>query len=314
MNILVTGGLGFVGSTLIMQLENKYPNASIVIVDNKQSSAVDEGFFLDRNGRFDGVEFHNMTVSDFLARYKGDRFDQIYHLASVVGPVGVLKYAGTIAKSILDDTALIIDKSREWSAKFVDVSTSEVYGGGNNGYCVEDMPKIITHKTSARLEYAIGKLAAETMIINSGANGVIIRPFNIVGQRQKTNGGFVLPRFMEAALKGEPLTVYYDGSAVRAFTDVRDICRGLIAAMERGKAGEAYNLGNPDNKVTILELAKRVIQITGSKSEIKFVDPKKLWGDKFEEAADKYPNSQKANTELGWRATIGLDQIIKESL
>lgn len=295
--ILVTGGLGFVGSNLIKFISD----ADVTIVDNMQSNAV-------RNVREANVIFCDMGA--YLRQTK-DRFDEIYHLASVVGPVGVLEHAGKIIKSIVNDTYTVAAAAKRWNAKIVDVSTSEVYGGGNQGFCQEDMPKIITNRTSARLEYAIGKLASETALINMGANSVIIRPFNIVGPNQGSKGGFVLPRFIEQAAKREMLTVYGDGSQVRAFTHVDDICRGLVAAMAKGKAGESYNLGNEKNRVTIKELAAMVCSFYPG-SQYGHVNPKTLWGEKFEEAADKYPDASKAREHLGWKAMISLQDIIAE--
>lgn len=294
------------GSHLVdLLLEN--PDNDITIVDNMQSAAVGFEHFGDR------VHIAQMSVGDFFTEAT-PHHDQIYHLASVVGPVGVLSHAGRIIQSIVNDTYKIADAAEAWGARIVDVSTSEVYGGGQQGLCSEDMPKIITNKTSARLEYAIGKLAAETALINLGVNAVIIRPFNIAGPRQKPDGGFVLPRFIAAAKQGEPLTVYGDGSQVRAFTHVKDIAEGLMAAMKRGILGEAYNIGNAHNKVTILQLAEKVREVTKSRSLVKFVDPKTLWGPDFEEAADKYPDSSKAESELDWRATRSLENIIADAL
>lgn len=302
MKSLVTGGCGFLGSHLVdLLVENGH---DVTVVDNMSTNVVQPR---------DDVRFRDVPIREYIETTT-NIFDQVYHLASVVGPVGVLDHAGRIIESVVNDTYAIAEYCNETNARLLDVSTSEIYGGGQQGYCTEDMPKIITHKTSARLEYAIAKLAAETALINLGYDAIIIRPFNITGPRQKPDGGFVLPRFINQALAGEPLTVYGDGTQVRAMTHVKDVAQGIFLAMQRGKAGQAYNIGNPLNKVTILELAEKVIEITGSSSEIQFVDPKTLWGDKFEEAADKYPDPTKAFKELRWKPEFDLAQIIKDCL
>lgn len=311
--ILVTGGLGFVGSHLVEFLIQRQEASYILVVDSLLSNAVPPDFFIQRYGPREVTVWQQPINSLLHAFEKGSYFDEIYHLASVVGPVGVLKHKGRILERVLRDTYFLAELAEKWGAKLIDVSTSEVYGGGQQGLCAEDMPKIITHKTSARLEYAIAKLAAETALINMGSNCVIIRPFNISGPRQKPDGGFVLPRFIQAAKKDEPLTVYGDGMQVRAFTHVRDIVKGLWLAMQLGKPGSIYNIGNPENRVNILTLATQVIKLLDSKSSISFVDPKTLWGPDFEEAADKFPDASKAQRELGWAADYTLDMIIEEA-
>jgi UDP-glucose 4-epimerase len=176
---------------------------------------------------------------------------------------------------------------------------------------------IIPPKVSVRLEYAVAKLGCEVALMNmakvAGLEVTIVRPFNVAGSRQSTLGGFVLPRFIGQALAGEPITVYGDGKMVRAFTDVRDIVDGIMRVMRLGQNGEAYNIGNPANKTTILDLAEKVLQIVGGESPITFVDPKNLWGPLFEEANDKYPDSERAMRELGWSPRYDLECTIREA-
>lgn len=305
--VLVTGGLGFLGSHLVQLLLAR--GDEVTIVDNLSTNVVKPDFFKG-DARVIEKSIIDFVFIDYL---KEEEFDQIYHLASVVGPAGVLPHAGRIIESVVMDTYAIASlRGNDDRIRILDVSTSEVYGGGNKGYCSEEMDKIIT-KTSARLEYAVGKLAAETALINMKANCVIVRPFNIAGPRQSKEGGFVLPRFLEQAKQGKPLTVFGDGRAIRAFTHVKDVARGLILAMEKGKAGEAYNIGNPHNKTSILGLAEKVITVTGTKSKIEHVDPKDIWGQYFEEAADKFPDSRKASLELGWTPNYDIEQIIEST-
>lgn len=317
-NVLITGGFGFIGTHLVESLLD-YPDTHIHVVDNLSTTPVDHGAFLEKLGQPENLTCDVCSVENYCTENpkSTEQFDQIYHLASVVGPVGVLRHGGNIAKSIVDDTFRIATLAEQCGARLVDVSTSEVYGGGRNGYCSEKDLKIIPPKTSVRLEYAVGKLAAEVALMNkcsvSSLEAVIVRPFNIAGPRQSPAGGFVLPRFIGQALAGEPLTVYGDGQMIRAFTHVKDIASGIILAMERGKTAEAYNIGNPINKTTILELAERVIRLLDSPSEISFVDPKDLFGPLFEEANDKYPDADRAMNGLGWKPTRDLDTIILEA-
>lgn len=315
--VLVTGGFGFIGSHLTEKLlaEN---NTRVAVIDNLSSSSIDLPAYLERLPHRERLSYDITTVQECFAGRRPPQFDEVYHLASVVGPVGVLKHGGRILRSIVDDTYAVADYALRAKAMLCDVSTSEVYGGGRDGYCSERDAMIIPPKVSIRLEYAVAKLAAEVAMINmarvDGLHVTIVRPFNVAGPRQSGRGGFVLPRFISQALAGEPLTVYGDGSMIRAFTDVRDIADGIIRTMRQGRPGEAYNIGNPANKITILELARTVLKAIPDSSTISFVDPKKLWGPLFEEANDKYPDADRAMSELGWLPIRGLEQIVRETV
>lgn len=308
MKVIVTGGLGFLGSHLVETLAAAYSDIDIIIIDNLSSNVI---------GPADTeLTLHVSTVQSYFEKLR-EPFDAVFHLASVVGPTGVIPHRGTISKRVVDDAMAVAEAARYHSARMIDVSTSEVYGGGDKGFCSEAMAKIVPAKPSARLEYAVGKLAAEVSLqnqVNDGLDVVIVRPFNIAGPRQQPDGGFVLPRFVQAALKNSPLTVYGDGKQVRAFTHVRDTCRGLIAAMERGFSGEVYNIGNAGNMTTIRELATKVIATAKSQSSIQFVDPQTLWGPEFAEAADKWPDPRKAEEELGWEPMFSLDDIVTDTI
>jgi UDP-glucose 4-epimerase len=316
-NILVTGGFGFIGTTLVELLLEESGN-HVHVVDDMSSSPVIIEDFIGQLGQPSRLTYDVTSVAEFFQQADGaGDWEQIYHLASPVGPAGVLQHAGRMVHDVVRDAYLIIDYCLARGVKFVDVSTSEVYGGGQSGYCPESTPKIVPAKTTVRLEYAIAKLAAETAIINLCATKSlrcsIIRPFNVAGPRQSPRGGFVLPRFIQQASSGKPITVFGDGAAVRAFTHVRDMARGIILGMEKGRDGEAYNIGNPANKTNILDLAKRVKRVLKSESEIVFVDPKTVYGPLYEEANDKYPDSQRATSELGWIPEYGIDMTIEDA-
>ena len=220
-------------------------------------------------------------------------------------------------RDVVRDTYYLIDYCIENDIKLLDVSTSEIYGGGQEGYCPESTPKIVPAETTVRLEYAIAKLAIETAIINSCRTkmlkATIIRPFNVAGPRQSPEGGFVVPRFLQQAYNNKPITVFNDGSAIRAFTHVEDMANGIILGMSKGKNGEAYNIGNPSNKTTILELAQTVKIVLNSNSEIVHVNPKDIYGDYYEEANDKYPDAKKAMNELGWSPKHDIKKTILDA-
>ena len=140
----------------------------------------------------------------------------------------------------------------------------------------------------------------------------IVRPFNVAGPLQRGEKGFVIPRFVHQALSGDPLTVYVPGTQMRAFTDVGDIAKGIYLAYDRARPGSIYNLGNPDNKMTIIDLAKMVIEEAQSPSKIEIVDPAEIWGPTFKDAPDKIPDIAKAKKELGWKPLRPLREIVAE--
>ena len=220
-----------------------------------------------------------------------------------------------MARDITRDSYAIGNYAMECGAKLVDVSTSEVYGPVV-GALPEDQPKLIPARATIRLEYAVGKLAAEVMLLNmassAGLNVSIVRPFNVSGPRQSPAGGFVIPRFVCQALNGIPLTVFGTGQQIRAFTHVEDIVGGLIAAMDRGEAGQVYNIGNLANKTTVSNLADLVIEYCPLGGEKVFVDPKSIHGPLFAEAADKYPDATKAMRELDWKPQHSLISVVHE--
>ena len=314
--ILVTGGFGFIGSTLVEQLLEK-SEVAIHVIDNMSTSPLEVPDYLEQIGSPANLTYDLVTIEHFFTRSSVPRFDEIYHLAAPVGPAGVLQHAGNMVRDVVRDAYLIIDYCRAHGTKLLDVSTSEIYGGGQSGYCPETTPKIVPAVTTVRLEYAIAKLAAETAIINMcrtrDLKATIVRPFNVSGQRQSPKGGFVLPRFIQQASVNQPITVFGDGRAIRAFTNVKDMASGIILAMDRGANGEAYNVGNPANKTTILDLATRVKAVLESESEIRFVDPKKIYGELYEEANDKFPDAERAKKELGWQPRYTIEETIQDA-
>jgi UDP-glucose 4-epimerase len=312
--ILVTGGFGFIGSHLIdLLLKEK---KEVHVIDNLSSNPLPMDYLLKELGHPFNLSYDICDVSEFFNK-EAYQFDLIYHLASVVGPAGILPHTGRIIKQIVDNTYHIVDLALKTKTKLVYVSSSEVYGGGDNGLCSEQMDKVIPAKISARTEYAIGKLASEIVITNiSQVNELranIVRPFNVCGPRQSGRGGFVLPRFIGLAMENAPLTVFGNGKQIRAFTHVAEIAEGIIKVGKLGKSSQIYNLGNPKNKISILDLAKIVIKVVGSNSDILFVNPKNIYGPLYEEAKDKYPQSGLAINELGWKAKKDVYTIVEET-
>jgi len=317
-NILITGGAGFIGGHLAQVLTSPDVPSNmhnhVHIVDNLSSNPVPLDALLSDCAYPPHLTVDVDDLRHWIVQHPEPKWDIIYHLAAPVGPAGIIPHAGRMAYSIIHDTMAVADLAQRSGCRMVDVSTSEVYGGGQDGYCSETMPKIIQAETTARLEYAVGKLAAETAVINQcrqmDLDAVIIRPFNVSGARQSGKNGFVLPRFVAQAMTGQPLTVFGDGTQVRAFTHVLDIVDGIIRAGQFGTSGTVYNIGNLANKTTILNLAQAVVDYVGRGEIHSGIDGREIYGPFYAEAADKYPDASRAMKELDWQPTRDIQTTI----
>lgn len=312
--ILVTGGLGFIGRTLLSYLLKRSDVEHIDVVDNLSNSQFLISDPLVNNPK---IRVSTRSVQRFVESGQAGSYSQIYHLASPVGPAGVLNYAGTMGPMIVADANSMAQMALSNSAKLLDISTSEVYGHDPGDIPQkEDIDKVVPSNITIRLEYGVSKLLSEVFMINlakvTPLKVNLVRPFNIVGVGQKGEVGFVLPRFVEAALAGTPLTVFDTGEQKRTFTSVKDFVEGIIMVMNSDVNGEIFNIGNAANLCSVLDLAKMVVRLTGSKSEISLVDPRDIYGPNYAEAWNKIPDCTKIMTTLGWRPTRSLEDIVKE--
>ena len=310
----ITGGLGFIGSHLTEMLVGR--GIEVVIVDNCISSVVNREFLSD-SGK---VTVYSSPISDIDLTECFCGADTVFHLASILGPSGVLSYAGELGKSILLDTIRVRDACVRLNATMVDISTSEVYG--HPGLLREDSEKVFSGVYKIRGEYGAGKMLSEMSVVNySAVRGKpkyhFIRPFNVTGPRQKPDGGFVLPRFVIAALTGQPITVYGDGLQVRAYTHVLDICTAILEIVESGYSNEIWNVGNPNNEKSILDTANLVVskvkeKFPDKRPDITFIDPKDIHGPLFSEAVDKVPYIEKIQNLIGWEPEYSAERIVSD--
>lgn len=239
--------------------------------------------------------------------------DVVYHCASLVGPVGVLHEHGSIGWHMLKGMRNILFRCRP--ARIVFTSTSEVYGNHDGQPVTENAQMRFEQEPSARREYAIGKLVCESMLMGDYSDYVIVRLFNCAGGHQDGEKGFVLPRWVEQARTGKPLTLYLPGTQRRTFTHVEDVVDALIMLADAPLAQDErlFNLGNPDNETSLHHLAQIVLRMTGSRAGVERVDPTCLWGEGFREAPDKLPSPSKLNS-LGWEPRRDLYRIVKDAI
>ena len=307
--VLITGGAGFLGTHSIEKYLSE--GFDVTVIDNFTTPTV-----LDSNPLLQSVELIKQDVLSY--KWQSKRYDLIVHLASPVGPAGILKHSGKMAKYILEDIYWGIEGAMINDCPLVFVSTSEIYGYRDKAvYLKEDDYKILVGNYKVRNEYAMAKLTAEVVLSNtakvSDIKYQIIRPFNISGARQLKDGGFVLPTFMVQALDNNPITVFGDGQQVRAFTHVKDIVDGIFLTSVSDKMNDIWNVGNKDNIVTIHGLAEDVLKkVPESTSQITLVDPKTIHGPLYEEAWDKIPDATKIIETLGWKPKYNVAQIIDD--
>jgi nucleoside-diphosphate-sugar epimerase len=307
-NILISGGAGFLGTYSIEKyLEEGY---DITVIDNFSTAVVKNN---------DPILDNVTLIEDDILNVKWTelgKYDLVLHLASPVGPAGILKHSGKMAKYILNDIYWAIEGAQYNSCPLIFVSTSEIYGYREKAILLkEEDDKLLVGDFKVRNEYSIAKLLAEIVLSNtakvSDLQYQIIRPFNISGARQLKTGGFVLPTFVTQSLDESDITVFNGGKQIRAFTHVTDIVEGIYLTSQ-SDFNEIWNVGDPANQCTILEIADRVKDKTKTKSNITFVDPKTIHGPLYEEAWDKIPNPEKIDKRLGWVAKYDVDYIIND--
>ncbi len=310
--IVITGGLGFIGSHVADA--HLAAGDRVTVIDSEVAAVVD-GNEYEKHPRCKVIR------EPVEEAFKDERClkdaDRVVHAASHVGPAGILQYSGRLGPEMVRATECVIERCIQADVPLCVFSSAEVYG--RSGLLAEDDDIRVPTPYNTRIEYAIAKTLIECMMVNSlhrGLRAIAIRPFNVVGPRQSRAGGFVMPTFVQQALAGEPITVFASGEQVRAFTSATDLTRFLTHFWDEALESQAdvYNVGNPANRTTVGDLAQRIKELLGSDSEIVHIDGKKVYGPMYMEAEsfEKVPVLGGAS-ELGWKPEVGLDELILET-
>jgi len=306
MKYLITGGAGFIGSYLSESLTAR--GDSVTVVDNLSTG---------KNILNNSVEFIEGSIFDRnLMEALISKNDQVLHLAAAVGVLNIVNKPLESLMTNIKGTEIILELCSKYNKPVLITSTSEVYGKNNNVPLNEESDRVLGSPLLSRWSYSEAKAIDESMAYfyfqEKGLPIRLVRLFNTVGPRQVGNYGMVLPRFVGAALKNEPLSVYGSGDQIRCFCHITDAVRGLLLVMDSNKAvGEVFNVGN-NQQISIMELAKKVIEITGSKSVIEKIAYEKAYPQGFEDMQRRVPDISKIKQVLGWAPEINLDQIIKD--
>ncbi len=311
MNILITGGAGFIGSHLAQHLLER--GDTVYVIDDLSTGRLENVNPLRSHPQFHlAVEtILNETVMDRLV----SECEVIYHLAAAVGVELIVKSpVETIERNILG-TDVVLRLANRYLRKVLITSTSEIYGKSDQVPFREDDDRVLGPTTKSRWSYSSSKAIDEFLALayhkEKGLETVIMRLFNTVGPRQTGQYGMVIPRFVQQALAGEPLTVYGDGKQVRCFTFVADVVDAAIKLMETSEAeGEVFNIGNTVG-ITIEDLAKLVIEMTESQSELVYIPYDEAYEGGFEDMRVRVPDLSKAARMIGYTPQVQLDEILQ---
>ncbi len=309
--VLITGGAGFIGSHLAEKLLDS--GMQVAVLDDLSTGRFENiAHLVGRPGFSFAIDsITNAIVLDRLA----SESDAIIHLAAAVGvKLVVERPVHTIETNIMGAEAVLKAAAR-YRAKVLIASTSEVYGKGVRAPFREDDDVVLGPTSRNRWAYAASKMVDEFLALayyqKYDLPVVVVRLFNTVGPRQTGRYGMVIPRFVQQALAGKPITVYGDGSQSRCFCDVSDTVRALEALLLTERAvGQVFNVGSTE-EVTILELAQRVKKLTGSASPITFIPYDKAYAPGFEDMQRRVPDTTRIQTTVGWQPRHDLNSILR---
>ncbi|HEV8255111.1 MAG TPA: GDP-mannose 4,6-dehydratase [Vicinamibacteria bacterium] len=312
MKALITGGAGFVGSHLAEALLAR--GDTVYLLDNLSTGSIENIEHLKADQRFhytiDSVMNEPVTAELI------DRVDVVYHLAAAVGVKLIVESPVNTIETNVHGTEMVLKLANKKKKKVIIASTSEVYGKNDDVPFREESDLVLGPTTKGRWSYACSKAIDEFLALaywkEKRLPVVIARLFNTVGPRQTGRYGMVIPNFVKQALLGHPLTVFGSGRQSRCFTFVSDVVEVLIKlADEPAAVGQVFNVGNDHEEVTIMDLARRVRERTGSKSEIVLVPYDQAYEEGFEDMPRRIPDLSKLRKLTGYEPRVHLDEILE---
>jgi UDP-glucose 4-epimerase len=309
MNILITGGAGFIGSYLseLLTLEGN----QVTVLDNQSTGSARN---LNLSSNLEVVE--GSILDSDLVETLMSKVTVCFHLAAALGVKNIIEHPLESLETNVKGSEIVLNLATKYQVRTLLASSSEVYGKNPNQPLSEDSDRVLGSPKVARWSYseakAIDEFYAFQLNKQKGLPVTIARLFNTVGPRQSGSYGMVLPRFVSAALGNQPLTVYGNGTQSRTFSAVSDVVMALNGLLKtKGTIGEVFNVGG-NQQITILDLAKKVIGITNSNSQIVFKPYSEVYGSDFEEPNSRIPDISKIKGAINWSPQKGLDEIITE--
>lgn len=311
MNVLITGGAGFIGSHLSDALIAA--GHQVTALDNLSTGRLENIAHLLNHRQF---QFVNGSILDAVLVDKlVERADMVYHMAAAVGVELVVKKPLESLVTNIKGSEIVLEMVHRYHKKILITSTSEIYGKNVNGPLKEDDDRILGSPLKSRWGYSTAKAVDELLgyiyFKEKGVPVVIIRLFNTVGPRQTGFYGMVVPRFVSQALKGEDITVFGTGKQLRCFLHVQDAVRAMMTLMGNEQAlGRVFNIGNED-EISIEDLANKIIKMTGSSSKIVYIPYEKAYEEGFEDMQRRFPSTERLRQLIGWAPTKRLDDILQ---
>lgn len=312
MKILITGGAGFIGSHLTDRLVKD--GHHITILDNL-STGRKENLSAHLDG--DKVEFIEGSILDLLLLDKLIKeSDYVFHLAAAVGVFNIVNHPLDSLKTNIRGTENVLESAHNYSKPVFITSSSEVYGKNISDSLRESDDRITGTPIKLRWSYSEAKAIDESLAyaywVEKQLETRMVRLFNTVGPRQLGAYGMVVPRFVQAALKNEPITIYGSGEQTRCFGHVYDAVDAMVRiSSAQNTIGKVINVGN-NFEISINDLAKRVIAQTDSKSEIVYVPYDQAYGEGFEDMERRVPNIELIKSLVDWTPTRNLSTMITD--
>lgn len=310
MKALITGGAGFIGSHLADELIAS--GNEVIALDNLSTGRFENIAHLEKNKDFHFVE--DTVLNEALVDKLVEKSDVVYHLAAAVGVDLIVKKPLESLVTNIKGSEVVLETVHRYHKKVLITSTSEIYGKNANGPLKEEDDRILGSPLKTRWSYSTAKAVDEMLAYiywrQKKVPTVIVRLFNTVGPRQTGAYGMVIPRFVKQALKAEDITVYGSGKQSRCFLHVKDAVGALVKLMDNGRAiGKVFNVGSQE-EISIEDLARKVIDITKSKSKIVYIPYDKAYEEGFEDMQRRVPDTSKARQSIDFKPTIDLDGII----
>jgi len=310
---LITGGAGFIGSHLSERL--LAAGHEVTVLDNLSTGTASNLSHLRPNPKFEllvGSVLDSLLVGSLVAQA-----DRVFHLAAAVGVRYILEHPVETITTNVDGTKNVLEAVRKYGVPLLITSTSEVYGKNPKVPLSEDDDSVVGATSLSRWSYACTKALDEFLALayfrTHGVKVTIVRLFNTVGPRQVGRYGMVIPRFVQSALEGKPLYVHGDGQQSRTFCDVSDSVGAIMRLVEEPKSyGQVFNVGGKE-EATILDLARRVVALAGSKSEVQMVpyDVAFAGTEGFEDMRRRVPDLSKIRAFIGYEPAHDLDSILR---
>jgi UDP-glucose 4-epimerase len=310
---LITGGAGFIGSHLAERLLDQ--GWEVWALDDLSTGSADNVEPLRDDPRFHLIV--DSVLSPTVVNELVYKVDVVYHLAAAVGPRLIVEQPVHTIVTNLDGTENVLDHCARFGKRVLVASTSEIYGDHRTPDPLrEDARRVYGPTTQKRWLYADSKAMDEYLALayrqERDLDFVIARLFNTVGPRQSGQYGMVVARFVQAAVAGTPLEIHGDGTQTRTFCHVQDTIRAVQGLMDSdATTGDIFNVGSR-NWISVLDLAKRVIELTGSKSELVYVPYDKVYGLGIDDMLHRVPAIEKIKGAIDWEPTRDLDGILTD--